>query len=194
MKITGLHSGHKEALILSWEDNIHINVFFTFYAKLETPLGDIVPFSPPPPPPPLPPPPTPHHPRTPRPGTSRAQDQPGPDRTKSDNATNLWGFRSPGRPNEPALGRLEPQAYPLLGNEAEDKYEYKAAEKAEYKYEYNRRIQIRTLLSIYHVGIERGLFDESSICKISSGLNILDKELLLKELEKNSEIIKERNP
>ena len=45
---------------------------------------------------------------------------------------------------------------------------------------------LATLLSIYHVGIERGLFDESSICKISSGLNILDKELLLKELEKNT--------
>ena len=39
---------------------------------------------------------------------------------------------------------------------------------------------LATLLSIYHVGIERGLFDESSICKISSDLNILDKELLLK--------------
>ena len=45
---------------------------------------------------------------------------------------------------------------------------------------------LATFLSIYHVGIERGLFDESSICKISSGLNILDKELLLKELEKNT--------
>ena len=45
---------------------------------------------------------------------------------------------------------------------------------------------LATLLSIYHVGIERGLFDESSICEISSGLNILDKELLLKELEKNT--------
>ena len=45
---------------------------------------------------------------------------------------------------------------------------------------------LATLLSRYHVGIERGLFDESSICKISSGLNILDKELLLKELEKNT--------
>ena len=45
---------------------------------------------------------------------------------------------------------------------------------------------LAALLSIYHVGIERGLFDESSICKISSGLNILDKELLLKELEKNT--------
>ena len=45
---------------------------------------------------------------------------------------------------------------------------------------------LATFLSIYHVGIERGLFDESSICKISSDLNILDKELLLKELEKNT--------
>ena len=45
---------------------------------------------------------------------------------------------------------------------------------------------LATLLSIYHVGIERGFFDESSICEISSGLNILDKELLLKELEKNT--------
>ena len=31
---------------------------------------------------------------------------------------------------------------------------------------------LATLLSIYHVGIERGLFDESSICETSSGLNL----------------------
>ncbi|MBD1160928.1 disulfide bond formation protein B [Pelagibacterales bacterium SAG-MED15] len=45
---------------------------------------------------------------------------------------------------------------------------------------------LATLLSIYHVGIEQGFFDESSICEITSGLNIIDKELLLKELEKNT--------
>ena len=45
---------------------------------------------------------------------------------------------------------------------------------------------LATFLSIYHVGIEQSFFDESSICEITSGLNILDKELLLKELEKNT--------
>ncbi len=42
------------------------------------------------------------------------------------------------------------------------------------------------ILSIYHVGIERGLISESSICKSSSGLKIEDKEQLLKELKKNT--------
>ena len=37
-----------------------------------------------------------------------------------------------------------------------------------------------TLLSLYHVGIEKGIFEESSVC--SSNLDILSKEELLKDL------------
>ena len=44
---------------------------------------------------------------------------------------------------------------------------------------------IATLLSIYHVGIEKGFIQESPICETRSGLNILDKNELLKELQKN---------
>lgn len=43
-----------------------------------------------------------------------------------------------------------------------------------------------TILSIYHVGIEQGLIKESPICGANSGVNILDKELLLEELKKNT--------
>ncbi len=39
-----------------------------------------------------------------------------------------------------------------------------------------------TLLSVYHVGIEKEFFEESAVC--SSDLKILDKEKLLKELTK----------
>ena len=45
---------------------------------------------------------------------------------------------------------------------------------------------LSTLLSIYHVGIEQGLINELPVCKSGLGLNTLDKEQLLKELEKNS--------
>ncbi len=45
---------------------------------------------------------------------------------------------------------------------------------------------IATILSIYHVGIEQEIIKESPICKSSSGINILDKEELLKELKKNT--------
>ena len=43
-----------------------------------------------------------------------------------------------------------------------------------------------TVLSIYHVGIENGFIEESPICGVRSGLNILDKELLLEELKKST--------
>ena len=45
---------------------------------------------------------------------------------------------------------------------------------------------LATFLSIYHVGIEQGIISESALCKAQSGLNILDKEQLLKELEKSN--------
>ena len=45
---------------------------------------------------------------------------------------------------------------------------------------------LATFLSIYHVGIEQGIISESALCKTQSGLNILDKEQLLQELEKSN--------
>ena len=45
---------------------------------------------------------------------------------------------------------------------------------------------LATFLSIYHVGIEQGIISESALCKAQSGLNILDKEQLLQELEKSN--------
>ncbi len=45
---------------------------------------------------------------------------------------------------------------------------------------------LATILSIYHVSIEQGLIQESPICRSNSGLQILDKDELLKELEKNT--------
>ena len=45
---------------------------------------------------------------------------------------------------------------------------------------------ISTILSIYHVGIEYGIFQESAICSANSSLNILDKEELLKNLTKET--------
>jgi disulfide bond formation protein DsbB len=40
------------------------------------------------------------------------------------------------------------------------------------------------ILSIYHFGIEQGLFEESLICKLKDGADILTKDELLKELQK----------
>ena len=40
------------------------------------------------------------------------------------------------------------------------------------------------LISIYHFGIEQGFFQESLICNLKSGANILSKEELLLELQK----------
>ena len=50
---------------------------------------------------------------------------------------------------------------------------------------------LATFLSIYHVGIEQGIISESALCKTQSGLNILDKEQLLQELEKSNNSILE---
>ena len=44
---------------------------------------------------------------------------------------------------------------------------------------------LSTILSMYHVGIEQGLIEESFICRSSLELNTLDKEQLLRELEKS---------
>ena len=41
-----------------------------------------------------------------------------------------------------------------------------------------------TILSFYHVGIEQGFFDESLVCISNDGINSLNKENILKELQK----------
>ena len=41
-----------------------------------------------------------------------------------------------------------------------------------------------TILSFYHVGIEQGFFDESLVCISNDGINSLNKEDILKELQK----------
>ncbi len=43
---------------------------------------------------------------------------------------------------------------------------------------------LSTFLSLYHVGIERGFVEESSLCASNSNLDVFDKEQLLKELSK----------
>ena len=42
------------------------------------------------------------------------------------------------------------------------------------------------IISIYHFGIEQGFFQESMICDIKNGANILSKEQLLLELKKKT--------
>ena len=41
-----------------------------------------------------------------------------------------------------------------------------------------------TILSLYHVGIEKGFFEESLVCVSNNDINILSKEDLLKEFQK----------
>ena len=41
-----------------------------------------------------------------------------------------------------------------------------------------------TILSLYHVGIEKGFFEESLVCVSNKEINILNKEDLLKEFQK----------
>ena len=41
-----------------------------------------------------------------------------------------------------------------------------------------------TILSLYHVGIEKGFFEESLVCVSNNQINILNKEDLLKEFQK----------
>ena len=42
------------------------------------------------------------------------------------------------------------------------------------------------IISIYHFGIEQGFFQESLICNVKDGANILSKEELLLELQKRT--------
>ena len=45
---------------------------------------------------------------------------------------------------------------------------------------------VATLLSLYHLGIERGLIQESLVCDLQSGSTILSKEEILKQLQQKS--------
>ena len=45
---------------------------------------------------------------------------------------------------------------------------------------------IATILSLYHLGIEQGLIQESMICDLKSGSNLLSKEDILKQLQEKS--------
>tara|TARA_B110000444_G_C18459083_1_gene419371 strand:- start:217 stop:501 length:285 start_codon:yes stop_codon:yes gene_type:complete len=42
------------------------------------------------------------------------------------------------------------------------------------------------IISIYHFGIEQGFFQESLICNVKDGANILSKDELLLELQKRT--------
>ena len=43
-----------------------------------------------------------------------------------------------------------------------------------------------TVLSLYHLGIEQGLIQESLVCDLKSGSNLLSKEDILKQLQEKS--------
>ena len=45
---------------------------------------------------------------------------------------------------------------------------------------------IATILSLYHLGIEQGLIQESMVCDLKSGSNLLSKEDILKQLQEKS--------
>ena len=45
---------------------------------------------------------------------------------------------------------------------------------------------ISTLLSLYHLGIEQGLIQESLVCDLQSGSTMLSKEEILKQLRQKS--------
>ena len=43
-----------------------------------------------------------------------------------------------------------------------------------------------TALSLYHLGIEQGFIQESLVCDIKSGSNLLSKEEILKQLQEKN--------
>ena len=45
---------------------------------------------------------------------------------------------------------------------------------------------IATILSLYHLGIEQGLIQESLLCDLEKGANILDKGEILKQLQQKN--------
>ena len=45
---------------------------------------------------------------------------------------------------------------------------------------------IATILSLYHLGIEQGFIEESLLCDLEKGANIVDKNEILKQLQQKS--------
>ena len=45
---------------------------------------------------------------------------------------------------------------------------------------------IATILSLYHLGIEQGFIQESMVCDLKSGSNLLSKEDILKQLQEKN--------
>ncbi len=45
---------------------------------------------------------------------------------------------------------------------------------------------IATILSLYHLGIEQGFIQESLLCDLEKGANIIDKNEILKQLQQKS--------
>ena len=45
---------------------------------------------------------------------------------------------------------------------------------------------IATILSLYHLGIEQGFIQESMVCDLKNGSNLLSKEDILKQLQEKS--------
>ena len=45
---------------------------------------------------------------------------------------------------------------------------------------------IATLLSLYHLGIEQGLIEESLLCNLEKDRNIIDKDEILKQLQQKN--------
>ena len=45
---------------------------------------------------------------------------------------------------------------------------------------------IATLLSLYHLAIEQGLIEESLLCNLEKGANIIDKDEILKQLQQKN--------
>ena len=45
---------------------------------------------------------------------------------------------------------------------------------------------VGTILSLYHLGIEQGFIQESLVCDLKSGSNLLSKEEILKQLQEKS--------
>ena len=45
---------------------------------------------------------------------------------------------------------------------------------------------IATILSLYHLGIEQGLIEESLLCNLEKGTNIVDKDEILKQLQQKN--------
>ena len=45
---------------------------------------------------------------------------------------------------------------------------------------------IATILSLYHLGIEQGFIEESLVCDLKNGSNLLSKDDILKQLQENN--------